>query len=285
MERRSNNTGVGGRNYPNFRERNFGQQQTKPSNFEKPAGRGTSSIKCFLCSGPHRVAECPQRAALNAIRALQQEETKESPQEKEEGEPAMMGALRFLNALERQTEQPKAKRTKGLMYVDFTVKGKLIRTLVDSGATHNFMTDNVAARLGLKVEKDTGKMKTVNVQAKETVGVAREVPCKLGSWSGNVVFTVAPMDDFDVVLGLDFLDQTRTIPVAATNCLLMMGESPCVIPVTVSPICERKILSAMQFKKGIKKGEKTYVAIPLGVEDQQDKEIPKQLEAVLIMRM
>ena len=67
------------------------------------------------------------------------------------------------------------------MYVDFTVKGKLIRTLIDTRAAHNFMMNNVAARLGLKVEKDVGKMKTVNTQARKMTGIAREVPCKLGS--------------------------------------------------------------------------------------------------------
>ena len=35
----------------------------------------SKTIACFLCHGPYRVAECLQRAALNALQAQFQEET------------------------------------------------------------------------------------------------------------------------------------------------------------------------------------------------------------------
>ena len=48
-------------------------------------------------------------------------------------------------------EQPKVKPTKGLMYVDLVVQGKLIRTLIDMGATDNFINKNVMTRLELNM--------------------------------------------------------------------------------------------------------------------------------------
>ena len=279
-ERRFGNGG-GTRNNSNAWERNPGQQQTKPSGVDKGQGRNTPSLKCFLCSGPHRVAECPHRGALNALRAAQHEANTEESQEEEENGPAMMGALKFFATMKRQMDEQKKKRERGLMYVDMLIKGKLFKALVDTGATDNFMTDAVANRLGLTVERGGGTMKTVNAQPTKVTGITRDIPCKLGPWSGEIPFTIASMDDFDVVLGLDFLVDTRALPVPAAKCLLILGENPCVVPVTMSLVCEKKVLSAMQFKKGVKRGEKSYLAIPLRSENQKNNEIPEPLTIVL----
>ena len=44
-----------------------------------------------------------------------------------------------------------------------------------------------------------------NSLAKPSQGVARGVTMKIGSWEGKIDFTVAPMDDFKIVIGMDFL--------------------------------------------------------------------------------
>lgn len=43
-----------------------------------------------------------------------------------------------------------------------------MRAMVDTGATHNFLSDRIVARLGLRVDKGTSKikMKAVNSEAK-----------------------------------------------------------------------------------------------------------------------
>ncbi|KAH9706417.1 Endonuclease [Citrus sinensis] len=45
------------------------------------------------------------------------------------------------------------------MYVNATVNGRAVRALLDTGATHNFISKEEAKRLGLKVTKDGGTMK------------------------------------------------------------------------------------------------------------------------------
>ena len=59
------------------------------------------------------------------------------------------------------------------MYVELLTGGQKIVALVDSGATHNFVSTKEAARLGLKLAKDDNKLKVVNSQAQETHGMAR----------------------------------------------------------------------------------------------------------------
>ena len=44
------------------------------------------------------------------------------------------------------------------MYVDVSINGKPTRAMVDTGATHNFISDREAKRLGLKLVKDSSRM-------------------------------------------------------------------------------------------------------------------------------
>ncbi|RVW29804.1 hypothetical protein CK203_087390 [Vitis vinifera] len=48
-------------------------------------------------------------------------------------------------------------------------------TLVDSGATHNFVATKEANRLGLKLENDTSRIKAANIKAQKIQGVAKNV--------------------------------------------------------------------------------------------------------------
>lgn len=80
----------------------------------------------------------------------------------------------------------------GLMFVDVKVKGKPIRALVDTGATHNFIAGIEVERLGLSLEKETSHIKTVNSAAQPIHGVARLVPWKVSSWGREDGFHGCP---------------------------------------------------------------------------------------------
>lgn len=97
------------------------------------------------------------------------------------------------------------------MYVDVVVNGREARAMVDTGATHNFVNEAEARRLGLKPARDGGKMKTVNAAAQPISGIARNVNTKVGDWDGHLNFTVAAMDDFKMVLGMDFLHVSKAV--------------------------------------------------------------------------
>ncbi|KAL6319636.1 hypothetical protein AAG906_020713 [Vitis piasezkii] len=125
----------------------------------------TPRTNCFLCDGPHWARDCPKRKALNAM-----------IEEKEQEGDAKMGSLQLLNAL------------------------KATKALVDTGATHNFVSEDEARRLELQASKEGGWLKAVNSAAKPSHGVARGVTMHIGSWEGRVDFTVAPMDDFKMGL-------------------------------------------------------------------------------------
>ena len=61
------------------------------------------------------------------------------------------------------------------MSIELLTGGQKIVALVDSGATHNFISTRETARLGLKLAKYDSKLKAVNSQAQETHGLAKNV--------------------------------------------------------------------------------------------------------------
>nr|CAD1825948.1 unnamed protein product [Ananas comosus var. bracteatus] len=177
-----------------------------------------------------------------------------------------MGALRLLNALKGQVREkektplPKESKHSELMYVDIKLNGKTTKAMVDTGATHNFIATGEAERLRLTLSKDGSRMKAVNSKAQPIAGLAKEVPVSIGSWTGKANFMSVSLDDFQVILGMEFLQSARGVPMPFLDALCMMGdESPYVVPV-VRKTTDARQISTLHLKKGVKMCELTYVA-------------------------
>ncbi|CAL8989416.1 unnamed protein product [Prunus brigantina] len=175
------------------------------------------------------------------------------------------------------------KNDKGVMFVDAMVNGMTTRCLVDTGASHNFMSVQEAKRLRCRVSKEAGSMKTVNSTAKPIDGVAHGVELHIATWKGVADFSVIPMDDYDVVLGMEFMDKVKAFPIPFYNtmCITQGGAMPCMVPV-VRQQGESKLLSAMQFSKAWKKGEATFLAtVRIDTVEKEVQPVPRAVEAVL----
>lgn len=85
--------------------------------------------KCFLYDGPHWACDCPKRKTLNVMI-----EEREKPIEKGETE-AHMSSLQLPNAINVKTVARPAAPSKGLLYVEAQVNGKIARAMIDTGAT------------------------------------------------------------------------------------------------------------------------------------------------------
>ena len=107
--------------------------------------------------------------------------------------------LQLLNALRA------GGTSRGLSYVQVEMNENKAKGMLDSGATHNFVADWMVQMLGLRVSKCPSKIKIVNSEAKPVLGIAYGVKLKVGEWTGKVNFLVMELDDFDVILGDEFL--------------------------------------------------------------------------------
>jgi hypothetical protein len=103
------------------------------------------------------------------------------------------------------------------------LNGKSVTTMVDSGVTHNFLREDMVQRLGMQPEPMQTTFKTVKSGVERVVGVAKDVLLKLGDWCGRMSFTIVPMDDFEVVLGQEFMRKEKETPIPHMNNLAIFS--------------------------------------------------------------
>ncbi|OMO94934.1 hypothetical protein COLO4_16141 [Corchorus olitorius] len=137
---------------------------------------------------------------------------------------------------------------------DRTSKGGL-------GASFLFVSEGGAKKLGLKVDKGQGWIKTVNSKKTPTMGVAQGVELKLGAWSSKDNIEVIPLDDYDFVIGIDFLDRINALLVPFADCIYILDpRCKCIVPMRWETGQATKTLSAIQLAKGMKKDDETFLA-------------------------
>ena len=114
-----------------------GKGWKKPQDTQAKVGeKGTSSQTtrpsgCFICDGPHRARDCPKKEKLNALMT----------EDSEVEIPIRANPLQLMNVMRAGATQ------RGLMYVELLTEEQKIVALVDSGATHNFVSTKEAAKL------------------------------------------------------------------------------------------------------------------------------------------
>ncbi|KAA0066320.1 uncharacterized protein E5676_scaffold328G00280 [Cucumis melo var. makuwa] len=147
--------------------------------------------------------------------------------------------------------------------------------MIDSGATHNFITEAEARRLRLRWEKDSGIMKAVNSVALPIVGLVKQATIKLGGWKGRVDFVVVKMDDFDVVLEMEFLLEHQVIPMPSASCIVITGSFPTTVQAEIRQPNGFKMISTMRLDENRAQGEPPFVEIPLGASEKSRETVPK----------
>eukprot|EP00253_Pinus_taeda_P027727 PITA_27727 len=153
-------------------------------------------LKCWLCAGPHMVKNCPSKPKVAA--AAQEEE-------EDHASVGMMQILRA-SATTEITSRRNPERNR-LEYVRMKIGGTEVLTMVDSGASLNLMSEDTIRRLGLKFLSVEAHMKTINSPPMTILGIAEKVDTILGEWSGKVDFTIVRIDDYEAVLGMEFMKQ------------------------------------------------------------------------------
>ncbi|XP_054805380.1 uncharacterized protein LOC129308324 [Prosopis cineraria] len=234
-------------------------RQDKPPSIRRDASKPPRP--CFVCDGPHWTRDCPNRKAMNALVA----EMKESRDKEQQID---LGSLQHLNSL-TGLFSPSKKEEKGLLYADLAIQDKSASAMLDTGASHNFMEAEEAKRLGIQLNKGEGTIKAVNSPAKQVLGIAKDVKVKIGDWQGTLDFTVVPMDDFKVVLGLAFFCKAHAFPIPEAKSMVVIDSN--MIRVIPLKRLEKSnpMISALQFKRGLKNSE-GYIATVRSLAEEED---------------
>ena len=73
---------------------------------------------------------------------------------------------------------------------------------------------------------------------------------------------VIPFDDYDFLVGLDFLYRINALLIPFANCLCILDtRCQCIVLVRQESDQGSKVLSAIQLAKGVRRDEVTYLAI------------------------
>ena len=117
-------------------------------------GESSKPSPCFVCNGPHRTRDCPNRKAMNTLVAklLEPKQGDDTPQ---------IGSLQHIGALKQANQTTKG----GILHGNVKINGRETIAMFDTGASHNFMNVSEAKRLGLKFTNEKGTVKVVNSEA------------------------------------------------------------------------------------------------------------------------
>jgi len=103
------------------------------------------------------------------------------------------------------------------------------------------MTEEAARKVGMKFVQTQARLKAMNSPPDKVIGVADVVEVKICEWLGNVDFTIVWKDDYDAVLGIEFMNEYEAmimphlrklniyngredIPLSITTMATMRGE-------------------------------------------------------------
>ncbi|XP_068655754.1 uncharacterized protein [Aristolochia californica] len=163
-----------------------------------------------------------------------------------------------------------------LLFISLTLAERTVRAVVDTGATHNFLSEEEARRLNIRGEKDGSKMKAINSALREVQGNSKNVPVEIGKWVGFLNFTIVVVDDFNVILGMELFAVCKAFVMPHVGVVGIMDKQS---PYTISKLDNKDVtkkdlmLSALQLKKGLKQGRSTYIAFIWDIERGVDHHI------------
>ncbi|KAK3030723.1 hypothetical protein RJ639_037220 [Escallonia herrerae] len=104
------------------------------------------------------------------------------------------------------------------------VTGKTQEMLVDTRATHNFMSPRVTEWLGLKLTNNGSWFTDVNAEERPTKGVVKNVELRIGIWIGKADFNIIDMDELGVVLEMDFMKKSSAKLNPYCVVMMMLGK-------------------------------------------------------------
>ncbi|MFQ6651831.1 hypothetical protein Gotur_023999 [Gossypium turneri] len=161
--------------------------------------------------------DCPKVSSVSAIK--RNDESEEVKPNK--GKPSRVNSMVLI---------PKKRNgTKGLMFVDINIAGQKRSALIDTGAPDLFISEKAARKLVQGVELQIGK------------------------WKGKEDFEVIQLDDYDYVLGLNFLDRIQTVlyPCADQIHISIGPLKRIVVPVHQDMKVGAKVLSSIQLDEDV----------------------------------
>jgi len=152
---------------------------------------------CYNCDEQYiRGHKCPKLFYLEVTDFDDLDDTEHTSTEEHEDQPPIIS----LHAIAGLT-------TNDTMKVNVKIGESVLCALLDSGSSSNFISLEAADHIGLHLHDSNGASVIVaNGDRVACRGLARDVAARIGSEFFSVECYTIPLDCFDMVLGISFLD-------------------------------------------------------------------------------
>ncbi|TYJ98402.1 uncharacterized protein E5676_scaffold232G001530 [Cucumis melo var. makuwa] len=213
-------------------------------------------LSCFICEGPHLARECPNKVDFYAFQAslISDSDDKSNQAEGEVGqidggEKTRIGAIKYMLSLQKKSGERHVPTKRGLLG-----RGQTFKTSLGEGFRKNEGREFHCPTYRRTSETNNDKAGRM------------ERPNRL---------VVVKMDDFDVVLGMEFLFEHQVIPMPSARCLVIIGSFPTIVQADIRQPNGFRMISAMQLNKNRIQQEPPSLEIPLGALGKMKETIPK----------
>ena len=173
-------------------------------------------VGCFICRGPHQAKECPKREKVSALQLDKDSE---------------IGSMETrLNPIQMVNTILNSNSIFELMYVVVQANGIGVKELVDTGATHTCVASEVAASLGLEIEAYDSVVTSLNGRDHWVDEIIRSCSMEMGDWVGCCDLVVMHLQDFEMIMGMNFLMQAEVSVMPYLRTLVFMEKgTPCTV--------------------------------------------------------
>jgi len=130
-------------------------------------------------------------------------------------------------------------------------------------------------------------MKTVNTKARWIMRTTYCVPLPLEKWQGKYDLLVMTLNDFDVILGLDFLKKAKIILMSYLGGILIVSETCLIfVPCYKTLVVESKkgrsnMISTIAIIKALKKSSEVFLAIAISEDSGHSMQVSNVISKVL----
>ena len=145
------------------------------------------------------------------------------------------------------------------------VCGQVVKVLVDSGASHNFVASQLVTHLSLPCEQDAGVSVVLgNGSRQDGSLLVPALSYRIGSFKDTRAFRVTKLSNYDLILGKPWLTTLNPdIDWVSNTVRLRKGNHTYVLaPKHLSPGAEEVgLISALQLKRLLRSGAQAYLAV------------------------
>ncbi|CAA7021304.1 unnamed protein product [Microthlaspi erraticum] len=229
-------------------------------------------VRCYLCGEfGHYATSCPNRVVGTAGGSGKQNAP---PRPMKESPTKRLTSSGKVYALEAGPSNPSGSN-QGPITGTICVGGILTHVLFDSGATHSFVTPEVASCFGdaYRIGLVEVSVVTPGDQVLKASSVVLGVPVVMQGETFSADLLVLPLARFDVILGMDWLSSYKAQLDCERGRITFKGSQRQKIAYQgISPSTAVALVAALRIEKQLECGEAYLIAISV-VEEEDDKEL------------